>query len=233
MSSSDCTLTLEPGPNALSEALRGAADGAVICLRPGTYTGLVSFTSAVTVRGLGEVVLDAGGESPVLNVEADKTSVRLIGLTLQGGSNHSGGALRMQARSQIVFEGCTFRNNTATAYGGGAIHAERGKIVLKDCRFEGNAGSTGAALLADGVSFWEIDNATVRDNTGHKGALAIREGVQLTMTGSTFSGNHVDGASVYVDGSTTRGPTVRIRGCTLEGEGVTVDSDLATVEVTP
>ena len=232
MPTSDCTLTLDPGAS-LPGALKEAADGAVICLRPGTYTGIAVFTSAVTVRGLGEVVLDAGGESPVLNVEADKTSVKLVGLTLTGGSNHSGGALRMQARSQIVFEGCTFRGNTATGYGGGAIHAERGKVVLTDCTVEGNAGSMGAALLADGISFWEITNTTVTNNTGHKGALAIREGVQLTMTGSSFSGNALDGASVYVDGSSTRGPTVRIRGCTLEGAGVTVESELATVDVQP
>ncbi len=233
MSSSDCTLTLDPGADVLSNALREAADGAVICLRPGTYTGLHTFTSAVTVRGLGDVTLDAGGESPVLNVEADKTSVTLVGLTITGGSNHSGGALRMQARSQVVFEGCTFKGNTATGYGGGAIHAERGKVVLRGCTVEGNAGGTGAALLADGVSFWEISNTTVTENTGKKGALAVREGAQLTMDGSTFKGNAIDGASVYVDGSTTRGPMVRIRGCALEGDGVQVDSELAEVEVTP
>jgi predicted outer membrane repeat protein len=230
---SDCTLTLDPGPDVLARALKDAPEGAVLCLRPGTYPGLAVFTRSVTVRGLGEVVLDAGGESPALDLQGDRLSVALSGLTISGGRNESGGALRLQARSQIAFEGCTFRGNVATSYGGGAIHAERGKVVLDGCRFEGNSGGMGAALLADGVSSWEIAGTTVVGNTGQRGALAVREGAQLTMSGSTFSGNTIDGASVYVDGSTTRGHSVAIAGCTLEGAGVQVDSELAEVAVTP
>ena len=231
---SDCSVTLDPGANVLSAALKDAADGAVICLKPGTYEGFANFTRSVSVKALGEgVILDAGGESPVMNVGEERISVRLSGLTLSNGFNASGGALRMEARSQISFVNCTFRGNQAGDQGGGAIHALRGKITLDGCSFEGNQGANGAAMLADGVSFWEITDTRATGNTGESGVLAIREGARVQMAGSDLTGNAVDGASVTVDGSTSRGPEVSIAGCKLGEPGVDVRSKLANVAVAP
>lgn len=231
---SDCSVTLDPGANVLSAALKAAADGAVVCLKPGTYEGFANFTRSVTVKALGEgVVLDAGGESPVINVGEERISVTLVGLTLRNGFNASGGALLLEARSQIAFRNCRFEGNQAGQYGGGAIHAQRGKVVLEGCTFEGNAGALGAAMLADGVSFWEISGSTARNNRGESAVLAIRDGARVEMAGTDLTGNAVAGAAVVVDGTTTRGPEVSIAGCSLGEPGVDVQSKLANVAVAP
>ncbi len=230
----DCSVTLDPGANVLSDALRDAADGAVICLKPGTYEGFANFTRSVSVKALGDgVILDAGGESPVINVGEERISVSLAGLTLRNGFNASGGALRMEARSQVSFANCTFVGNQAGDYGGGAIHALRGKITLDGCTFEGNQGATGAAMLADGVSFWEIADSKATGNTGKSGVLAIRDGARVQMASTDLTGNIVDGAAVVVDGTSSRGPDVSIAGCTLGEPGVDVQSKLANVAVAP
>jgi len=230
--SSDCTAS--PAPGALAEALAAAAPGSVICLQPTVYSGTFVVPVGLTLRGPG-ATLDAGGAGPVLHVRAEKTSVRVEGVTLTGGFGHAGGAVPLDVRSEVVFVGCTFRGNEASDYGGGAIHAQRGKVVLEGCTVTGNSGRIGAALLADGVSLWEIRDTTITGNTGGRGALTIRDGANVAMSGGAFGDNTLsDGpASISIDGTTSRGPTVAIDGVSMPGgaEGIQNTSDKATVAV--
>jgi len=232
--SDDCTTTVTGGGDALDTALRAAADGAVVCVEPGTYTGSHVFMKSATVRGLGDgVVLDARGEGPVLGVLEKGIRVELQNLTLTGGAAHAGGVLPLEERAEVVFKDCTLKGNTATDYGGGAIFARRGKVVLDGCTVSGNRGKTGGALLADGVSYWQIRETTLTGNEGVNGAaIAVREGAQVEMDGGDVSGNSArafDGAQIFVGGTTTQAPEVAIRGTTVGAGGVHVEGDLAKV----
>ena len=223
VSSPDCTVTVEPSKDSLYTALRDAEPDATLCLKPGTWTGTHVVERPVTIQALepGTVVLDAGGEGPVLAVEGDGLKVVLQGLTLKGGSFNAGGAISLEVRSDVHLLGCTLTGNRTGDYGGGALYARRGKFVLKDCRLEANEGKTGGAILADGISDWEIRGSTITGNKGERGgAMAIRDGARVMISDCTIEGNEATeggGAALWVDGTSTRGPELMIHGGKLSG----------------
>jgi hypothetical protein len=232
VSSPDCTVTIEPSADSLYTALKDAAPEAVLCLKPGTWTGTHVVERPVTIKALepGTVVLDAGGEGPVLGVMGDGLKVVLQGLTLKGGSQNAGGAIALESRSEVQLIGCTLTGNSTGDYGGGALFARMGVFVLKDCRFEGNKGQTGGAILADGISDWEIEGGVMTGNVGERGgAIAIRDGARVVMSKTKIEGNTASeggGAAIWLDGTTTRGPELTITGGTVTGgEPAILDTD--------
>src|SRR5204863_253849 len=71
-------------------------EGAVLCLRPGTYPVVDVVKKSVTLRGLGvapdEVVLDGGGRGTVLRIGGkDPQAVTIEHLTITGGARREGG----------------------------------------------------------------------------------------------------------------------------------------------
>lgn len=223
VSSTDCTVVVEPSKDSLYTALKDAEPGATLCLKAGTWSGTHVVDRSVTIKAIepGTVVLDAGGEGPVLGIEGDGLKVVLKGLTLRGGSFNAGGAISLEVRSDVHLAGCTLTGNAAGDYGGGALYARRGKFVLEGCTLKGNEGKTGGAILADGISDWEISGTTITGNSGERGgAMAIRDGALVVITGSTVEGNEATeggGAAIWVDGTSTRGPELAVHGGKLTG----------------
>jgi hypothetical protein len=140
---------------------------------------------------------------------------------LRGGSFQAGGALHMAVMAELRLVDCVLEGNSTTGYGGGAVFASRGRVALERCTVRGNAGGTGGALLADGVSKWDVRDTKIIENSGrYGGALALRDGAQVTLEGVTISGNSGEmggGAAVYLQGTTTRGPKLVIRESIVEG----------------
>lgn len=102
-----------------------------------------------------------------------------------------GGAI-YSLNEPMTLENSTFQSNKQTATGGngGAIHADKGAITIKDCIFDMNATHTtgfGAAIYSD------------------KGAV--------TTTGTTFSGNKAQGGACIF----TLNGAVKADLCTLSG----------------
>jgi hypothetical protein len=218
----DCTVTLEPG-SALGAALEGAADLAVICLKPGTYTGSHLIARSVTLRALGEgVVLDAEQAGPVLAVHANGLTVRVEGVTLTGGRFETGGGFDLQGRSEVTLLKCLIKGNVAGDYGGGGVYANRGTLVVTDSVIEGNQSRWGGGVLADTVSWIVLEGTTIRGNSAARGGgLVVRDGAKVELKGGSIEGNtatDADGAPVYLAGTTTRGPELSIDGTTIDGE---------------
>ena len=223
VSSPDCTVTVAPSADSLFTALKDAEPGATLCLKPGTWTGTHVVNRSVTIRALepGTVVLDARGEGPVFGIEGDGHKVVLEGLSLKGGSSNAGGAIALEARSDVHLIGCTLTGNRTNDYGGGALYARRGGFTLKDCRLTDNEGKTGGAILADGISDWDIEGTTITGNKGGRGgAIAVRDGALVVIKASTIEGNQATegaGAAIWLDGTATRGPELTITGGTVTG----------------
>jgi len=109
-------------------------------------------------------------------------------LTIENGRASQGGAIAMKYRAAgLTVAGVTFRGNTATAtnaeYGGGAIFAHESTLIVHNSTF--------------------IDNqAAARPASATSTGGAIRNLLSdLTVTGSTFSGNRASfGGAIYIDG---------------------------------
>ena len=108
-------------------------------------------------------------------------------------TNSQGGALT--PHNHCIVENCTFINNTATKFYGGAISTEDGfernnaNVTIRDCYFENNAAPIGGAIQGKG-DYLLIDNCTFKDNYAVQGGAVFLEGENLTIINSRFYDNN-------------------------------------------
>ena len=168
--------------------------------------------------------------------------VTLDGLTFTAGEGVSGAGLRATGDNTVVTR-CTFTNNTASFFGGGAFFG--GVVTLTDCTFTGNSATTrsgGGAIFSSigttltdctftsneaisggGVDFLQtatLTNCTFTNNTATTIGGGATFNAAATLTGCTFTGNMVSedggGAHFAFTGAT-------LTGCTFMGNTATVN----------
>jgi len=76
------TVDVAPGPGALGAAIRQAADGDVLRLRPGAYAGQVTISRPLTLDGGGKATVRGTGKGSTITVKAPNVTLR--GLTVTG-----------------------------------------------------------------------------------------------------------------------------------------------------
>ena len=208
------------GPKAaIQAALDAAADGDLILVADGRYTGpgnrdLDFWGKPLTLRSQGgpdRCTLDAqassdnphrlftfqSGESPQTVVE---------GFTLTAG--HSGwawgGAVSCEYASP-TFRRCVFRGNATLGKGGALYCGDGSGVILEDCLLTDNTADDGGALHA-----WAADvtlrRCTLRGNraagnspSGHGGALGLENQSSLTLSACTLAANYAGtfGGALY------------------------------------
>jgi len=185
----------------IQDAVAAAADGDIIELANGTFTGPgnrdISYGGrAITIRarsadpratvidcqGLGRAFLFDDGEGP--------ESV-LQGVTITNGRARYGGAVYIW-HSNPTLKDCLFTSNVAfgeeTSYGGGAIHCSVASPHIERCCFLENSGEDGGALFSSSSSHPTIMQCTfARNLSNRRGALWCVAPVSITS--STFFGN--------------------------------------------
>ncbi len=150
----------------IQEAIDAAADGDVIELGVGTFTGpgnvdLNVSGKALTIRsqqGLASAcIIDCQGsaESPARGFffqsgETNETLIERITIANgyargESGALNSGGAVLCISESAPTFRHCIFRDCVAPAEGG-AFSAKDASPVLEDCRFVGNSAAFGGGF---------------------------------------------------------------------------------------
>jgi hypothetical protein len=179
------------------------------------------------------VILEGDGRKSVLTVGEPEINVVISGLTVRGGAFQAGGALHQAVRARVKLLDCVLQGNRATSYGGGAIFASRGELEIENCVLADNGGGTGGALLADGVVTVRVRTSTFRGNRGTiGGAVALRDGAEVWLTGTVFEdnlGERSGGASVALQGTTTRGPKLVVEGGKMEDAAIWNEDGRGTV----
>lgn len=192
---SDCTETLQPSTS-LADAIARAADGAVLCLQPGTYQVQQVVRRSITLRGLGApgaVVLDAAGRGSALSLDRAAAHVVLEHLTITNGGSALGGALKTQA-GDVVLRDVVLRGNHADGEGpGAALAAETGAVLLERCQLTGNRGR--GVLYVGGNAKVTLRQTAIAGNRviPPKSALVlVREWGQLALDHATVAANTGD-----------------------------------------
>jgi nitrous oxidase accessory protein len=62
-------------------------EGGTLQVPPGTYSGPVSITRAITIEGQGQATIDGGGKGTVLSIRASGVTLRGLHITNSGGSH--------------------------------------------------------------------------------------------------------------------------------------------------
>ena len=159
----------------------GVTDAGTVQFCDGTYAVHFEVEADVTFTSLSgdpaDVVLDAEGESSVLNIATDGLSVAVEGLTLTdgdgdgrvGGYANTGGAVNCEAS------------------------AVPSQVSITDSVLTGNTGGGGGGVAAE-LCDVSLSGTTVQDNTSDAGgALLVVDG-DIDLEDSVLSGNYADDA---------------------------------------
>ncbi|WP_170267039.1 choice-of-anchor Q domain-containing protein [Brevifollis gellanilyticus] len=213
----------------LREAIRDTtASSAIIRLDPALSGQTLTLDAAKgQITAGNNLLLDASALPAGFTIDAGsganrifQTSgtVRLAGLTLQGGEAGSdgGGAILMTGGS-LTLERCVVRGNTTTG-SGGALNVTGGTLLtLNQCSFSGNS-CTGGSSLGGAVN-------------------SLASNIRFVMTESSFTSNtaNVSGGAILLE--TSRDPANLIRQCTVAGNraagsggGIRIVNATATVQ---
>jgi hypothetical protein len=215
-----CTRTITPADK-LEELVRALPDGAVLCLSEGSYTGRLHIDRSLTVRGLGQVVLDGGRQGPTVEVARSGIDVTLEHLTLRRGAGTalgSGGNLSTVVEARIVVRDVRLEAGASESNGGGGFYAHGGHLTFERCRFERNSGKRALVGLIDGSARVTLRDCVVVNNAGGKPAMMVGGGGELTLEHSTVLGT----PALRISGTGVNAPKVAIEG-SIVGE-ITVDA---------
>lgn len=205
----------------LQKAISQAAAGSTVVVPAGNHRVQLLIDRPLTLQGEPGAVLEGEGRHGLIEVRGD-IAVTLQGLTFRGGMAEAGGAIRATCRSLQVID-CTFERNGAPMYGGGAVFADVEKAEFIRCRFFGNTGRQGAALLLDGASDATVRDSLFAENAGVQGgAVKLREGAHLRLLGCTLAdnkalGDHARGSALHAGSTTTRAPRFEVINCVIAG----------------
>lgn len=206
----------------LKVAIATAADGDVIDVPAGTWTGGLVINRGITLRGQGEVILDGQGRGPIVTINAPGAAVTLSGLRFTNAVALSGAAVLFH-EGRLTLKGCRFESCFAPNHGGGAVYGRGDTLWVERCRFERNTGRQGGAMLLDQLIIATIRDSLFVGNTAVRGgAIRLKEGARAELSGCTLVDNlHVGetdgGATFDLCGTATRVPRLDLELCVWQG----------------
>ena len=127
---------------------------------------------------------------------------RIRNCLFEGGSTGFGaGVANYSSPSLITFDGCTFRNNTATTSGGAMTNGFLANTALKNCLFEGNTARFGGAIFVQNDStMLSVDSTLFEGNNSNDigGAVYLSSGNTSRFTNTIFRVNTSDNGAALV-----------------------------------
>jgi predicted outer membrane repeat protein len=192
----------------IQAAIDAAANGDVIALTDGTFTG--NGNRDIEYRGKSITVRSQGGapEACVIDPEGSQTEPHcgflfrhgeqaesvLSGVTVTGGwavYPNFGGAVRCEGGSSPTVESCVFSEND-----GSAVHCGIGTfLAVSDCRFTGNRGAYGGAIYADRCAI-TLDGCRFEENEAAiEGGAIFAYGTLAKVMDCEFVGNAAHSAA--------------------------------------
>ncbi|MFH1463844.1 MAG: putative metal-binding motif-containing protein [Pseudomonadota bacterium] len=222
-----CDAWVPASASSLQDAADGVADGATICIAPGTWTGTTLLTgrslAIVGVDGAELTILDGGGAGPVLEVEGAATdSVSLRGFTLTGGSASDGGALAINGATVEAWDLILTANSAH--HGGGLALSGRAHLTADNLAVHGNLAYYGGGVYVEDDSSLSATALILMDNEADAGAgagLCARGGADITLADATVERNVLSGTATGLGGA-----GLHVDDSAIELDGVTIaDND--------
>lgn len=170
------------GPGQLKKTIAAAGAGDTLQLRPGTYReGSLIITKALTLIGMGSVVLDGEKKYEILTLSGDHITIRNIQFRDAGYSAlNDFAAIKIVDARSILLDGNTVLNSYF------AIHVSNSTAVtIRNNRISGTPLSE--QLTGNGIHLWKCSHALIENNRvqGH------RDGIYFEfVTQSVIRGNH-------------------------------------------
>jgi len=201
----------------LPAALAAAKPGDTLRVPAGRYAVNLRIDKAITLLGVGQVVLDGQHRGSVVRVACPGGVARLSGITLVGGTADEAGGGVCLDDGELELTDCTLRFNKAPQYGGGGLFVGGGKARVARCRVEANTGRQGGGVLVDGTGELVLRDSTVIQNAAlDGGGVRVKDAGRVVLLGCTVADNKVlgeaaRGGALSLSATTTRAPSVEVR----------------------
>jgi nitrous oxidase accessory protein len=105
----DSTFYVKPGQS-IQTAINAASPGKIIEVQNGTYHERVNVTKQLTLKGVGEPVVDAGGDGSAITISANGST--LLGFTAIGsGKGWNDAGIRVLSRENVIKGNAAMKNN--------------------------------------------------------------------------------------------------------------------------
>jgi len=197
----------------IQDAITAAADGTVIRIQQGIFTGPISIDNKnLTLKGDGSslTIIDRGPSvvspaPPAINTSCSSSHKIIISnVTITGGTpyQHFGGGGVVNENCDVTLTNTLITNNTRRA--GGGIGNE-GKMLVKNSVISGNAAELGGGGIGNGGELSIIGSFIVGNSTTTPGkGGGIDNAGTLEVRSSTITANHAPDGGGFSNEGTAR-----------------------------
>ncbi len=184
--------------------------------------GSLQITAPTGIYGLGanDSVIDAQGQSRVLDISGSESDVVLSGLTISGGETQTAGqggaGIRFNSSGKLSINASRIVDNTTSGDGatGAGIQMQQGELSILDSWFNSNLTS---GETAGGGGIWSQSAVIIRAST---------------LSGNSTEGTSSPGAGLQIAGGTLQLINTTISGNdTLNGDGAGIHGNNAIISV--
>lgn len=184
----DSTFYVKPGQS-IQEAINAASSGQIVEVQNGTYNERVNVTKPLTLKGIGEPIVDAGGKGSAITISANGST--LLGFTAVGsGKGWNDAGIRVLSRENIIKGNAALKNNNF-----GILLTHAGNNTIADNIAEDNKNSGIMLVHSNGNQVWGnsivmnrdgISIQTSRDNVVKANNLTLNK-IGINISNYNFS----------------------------------------------
>jgi nitrous oxidase accessory protein len=146
----DSTYYVKPGQS-IQAAINAASPGQIVEVQNGTYNERVNVTKPLTLKGLGEPIVNAGGKGSAITISANGST--LLGFTAVGsGKGWNDAGIKVLSRENIIKDNAALKNNN---FGILLYHAGNNTVASNVAEENKNAGIL--LVHSNGNQLWGND----------------------------------------------------------------------------
>lgn len=176
----EATISVEPG-HSIQAAINAANPGQIIEVQNGTFYERINITKPLTLKGVGNPVIDAGGIGSAITISANGST--LMGFTATGSGTSAGDAgIRVISGRNIIKDNTAIKNNdygmilyhvdNNTVFLNTAIENKKGGILLTHSN-NNNVWGNNVSENGNGISIETSHDNTIESNNLTKNKMGI------------------------------------------------------------
>ncbi|MFN4218624.1 MAG: right-handed parallel beta-helix repeat-containing protein [Candidatus Bipolaricaulia bacterium] len=198
----NCAVTVQPGQS-IQQAINTVAEGAIVCLAPGTFTESITINKNLALRGAGRTQTVLQG---AVRIERDQEiTVALTSLTVSG-SRFSAG-VRVAGQALVTLDDVVVTESFM-----GVLAVGSARVVIANALVSGNQYD---GVRAEGASLLTVQGTRVAEN-GLDG-LVVRDSAELKLSESVIENNKRCGLRVFAGKASGTPNAMRGNGADLCG----------------
>lgn len=215
----DSTFYVKPGQS-IQAAINAASPGQIVEVQNGTYRETVNVTKPLTLKGVGEPVVDAGGEGSAITISANGST--LLGFTAVGsGKGWNDAGIRVLSRGNIIKDDAALKNNN---FGILLYHAGNNTVANNVAEENKNAGIL--LVHSNGNQVWgndivmNLDGISIQTSRGN---VVKANNLTMNKIGVNISNNNFSESIKASTSGNGKGVSIKYRP-TSEATGYSINN---------